>query len=89
VKTKCNYIHIFFAYDLIAKDLLPGPLEEAPAARMFDIIMIQAIRDRASDIHFEPDEKSLRVRLRIDGFLYEFLNLPSESIPRSHHGLRS
>jgi len=68
-------------YDLIAKDLLPGPLEEAPASRMFDIIMIQAIRDRASDIHFEPDENSLRVRLRIDGFLYEFLNLPTPIHP--------
>jgi type IV pilus assembly protein PilB len=68
-------------HDLIAKELLPGPLEEAPASRMFDIIMIQAIRDRASDIHFEPDEKSLRVRLRIDGFLYEFLNLPKPIHP--------
>jgi type IV pilus assembly protein PilB len=68
-------------YDLIAKELLPGPLEEAPASRMFDIVVIQAIRDRASDIHFEPDEKSLRVRLRIDGFLYEFLNLPKPIHP--------
>jgi type IV pilus assembly protein PilB len=68
-------------HDLIAKELLPGPLEEAPASRMFDIIMIQAIRDRASDIHFEPDEKSLGVRLRIDGFLYEFLNLPKQIHP--------
>jgi type IV pilus assembly protein PilB len=68
-------------HDLIAKELLPVQLEEAPASRMFDIIMIQAIRDRASDIHFEPDEKSLRVRLRIDGFLYEFLNLPKPIHP--------
>jgi type IV pilus assembly protein PilB len=53
-------------------------MEDAPAARMFDLVMIQAIRDRASDIHFEPDEKALRVRFRIDGFLYETLALPKQ-----------
>jgi type IV pilus assembly protein PilB len=65
-------------YDLAVKDLPPGPMEDAPAARMFDLVMIQAIRDRASDIHFEPDEKALRVRFRIDGFLYETLALPKQ-----------
>lgn len=63
-------------HDLQMKEPLTGPLEGAPAARMFDLVMIQAIRDRASDIHFEPDEKALRVRFRIDGFLFESLTLP-------------
>ena len=65
-------------YDLAVKDLPPGPMEDAPAARMLDLVMIQAIRDRASDIHFEPDEKALGVRFRIDGFLYETLTLPKQ-----------
>jgi len=65
-------------HDLVVKELQPGMLEDAPAARMFDIIMIQAIRDRASDIHLEPDERALRVRFRIDGFLYESLALPRQ-----------
>src|SRR4030042_4110677 len=65
-------------YDLAVKDIPTGPMEEAPAARMLDLVMIQAIRDRASDIHFEPDEKTLRVRFRIDGFLYESLTLPKQ-----------
>jgi type IV pilus assembly protein PilB len=65
-------------YDLIMKDLSTGPMEDASAARMLDLVMIQAIRDRASDIHFEPDEKGLRVRSRIDGFLYESLILPKQ-----------
>ena len=56
-------------------------MEDASAARMFDLVMIQAIRDRASDIHFEPDEKALRVRFRIDGFLYENLTLPKTIHP--------
>jgi len=68
-------------YELAAREFLPGQIEEAPAAQLFDIIMIQAIRDRASDIHFEPDEKGLRIRFRIDGFLYEFLTLPKAIHP--------
>jgi type IV pilus assembly protein PilB len=68
-------------YELVAREFLPGQIEQAPAAQLFDIIMIQAIRDRASDIHFEPDEKGLRVRFRIDGFLYEFLTLPKAIHP--------
>jgi type IV pilus assembly protein PilB len=68
-------------HDLVVKEVQPGTAEEAPAARMFDMIMIQAIRDRASDIHLEPDEKSLRVRFRIDGFLYESLTLPKQLHP--------
>ena len=68
-------------YDLVAKDLPTGPMEDASATRMLDLVMMQAIRDRASDIHFEPDEKALRVRLRIDGFLYESLTLPKPIQP--------
>ncbi len=63
-------------YDLAVKELLPVQMEDASAARLFDIVMIQAIRDRASDIHCEPDENVLRIRFRIDGFLYEILSLP-------------
>jgi len=69
------------SYDLAGKDLPAGPMEDAPAARMLDLVMIQAIRDRASDIHFEPDEKALGVRFRIDGFLYESLALPKQIHP--------
>ena len=68
-------------YDLQMKEPLSGPIEGAPATKMFDLVMMQAIRDRASDIHFEPDEKSLRVRFRIDGFLFETLTLPKAAHP--------
>ena len=68
------------AYELAAREFLPGQIEEAPA-QLFDIVVIQAIRDRASDIHLEPDEKALRIRFRIDGFLYEFLSLPKPIHP--------
>ena len=70
-------------YDLspAGKDPLPGPADDVPASRMFDVIMMQAIRDRASDIHLEPEEKALRVRFRIDGLLYEFLTLSKQLHP--------
>ncbi len=68
-------------YALATKEPTGNPIDDAPAARLFDLVMTQAIRDRASDIHLEPDEKSLRVRFRIDGFLYEFLTLPRQIHP--------
>jgi type IV pilus assembly protein PilB len=68
-------------YELAGKEPLAGPLEEAPASRMLDILMNQAIRDRASDIHLEPDEKALLIRFRIDGILYEFATLPKQIHP--------
>ena len=45
--------------------------EEAPVVRMVNLILDEAIRSRASDIHFEPYEKFFRVRYRIDGSLKE------------------
>ena len=68
-------------HDLVLKELPMGRVDDVPAARMFDLVMIQAIRDRASDIHLEPDEMALRVRFRIDGFLYESLSLPKQIHP--------
>ncbi len=68
-------------HDLVIKDARSGVMEDASAARVLDLVMIQAIRDRTSDIHFEPDEKNFRVRLRIDGFLYESLTLPKPIQP--------
>jgi type IV pilus assembly protein PilB len=44
---------------------------EAPIVRFVNLLISQAITDRASDIHIEPTEKDLRVRYRIDGVLHE------------------
>lgn len=46
--------------------------EEAPAVAMVNDIVSHAIREKASDIHIEPQENSFRIRLRIDGILQEF-----------------
>jgi len=45
--------------------------ENAPIVRFVNLLISQAIQDRASDIHIEPNEHDLRVRFRIDGVLHE------------------
>ena len=50
--------------------------EEAPVVRLVNLILIDAIKRNASDIHIETYEKSMRVRYRIDGVLYETMNPP-------------
>ena len=44
---------------------------DAPVVRFVNLLLLQAVRDRASDIHFEPHEKEVHVRLRVDGSLRE------------------
>jgi type IV pilus assembly protein PilB len=50
--------------------------EEAPIITLVNTIFIDAIKRSASDVHFEPYEKTFRVRYRMDGTLYEMMNLP-------------
>jgi type II secretory ATPase GspE/PulE/Tfp pilus assembly ATPase PilB-like protein len=50
-----------------------------PIAQTVDLIITQAVRDRASDIHVEPQEDRLRIRFRIDGTLYDMFSLPASA----------
>lgn len=50
--------------------------EEAPVTQLINLILLEAVKKRASDIHFEPFENQLRVRYRIDGRLYEQTSPP-------------
>jgi len=50
--------------------------EEAPVVKLVNLILTDAIKRGASDIHVEPYEKEYRVRFRIDGILYEIMNPP-------------
>src|SRR5882724_1463939 len=49
---------------------------QAPIVRFVNLIMLQAIQDRASDIHFEPFEDEFKIRYRVDGALYEMAPPP-------------
>ncbi len=55
---------------------LDGAISEAPAVRALDLILSEAIKNRASDIHIEPEEDRLRLRYRIDGVMHEIMFLP-------------
>lgn len=57
-------------------DQLEAQANEAPIIKFVDAIMYQAIKDKASDIHFEPFEKEFKIRCRIDGALYEMAPPP-------------
>jgi type IV pilus assembly protein PilB len=62
--------------EIDAADESGPPADEAPIITMVNSIFVEAIKKGASDVHFEPYEKSFRVRYRIDGILYETMNLP-------------
>jgi type IV pilus assembly protein PilB len=51
-------------------------VEDAPIVKFVNLLITQAINDRASDIHLEPNERDLRVRFRIDGVLHEIMRSP-------------
>ncbi|HET9448239.1 MAG TPA: type IV-A pilus assembly ATPase PilB, partial [Steroidobacteraceae bacterium] len=51
-------------------------VEDAPIVRFVNKVLLDAIKKGASDIHFEPYEKSYRIRLRLDGYLKEIANPP-------------
>ena len=51
-------------------------VKAAPIVQAIEMILNQAVKDRASDIHIEPEQDHLRVRYRIDGVLHEVLQLP-------------
>ena len=62
----------------VSLDEMLESAEDAPVIRIVNSVMVEAIRKRASDIHIEPMERTIRLRYRIDGNLYE-----SPSPPKS------
>jgi len=59
-------------------DQLAASSGEAPVIKLANLIIIQAIKDRASDIHLEPFEKSMRLRYRVDGVLMDATPPPKQ-----------
>lgn len=66
--------------EVAGEELTEGPIsaaiDEAPIVKLVNLIINQAISDRASDIHIEPQEKDVRIRYRIDGVLHEIMTPP-------------
>jgi type IV pilus assembly protein PilB len=57
-------------------DKLAASVEEAPVIKLANLILVQAIKDRASDIHLEPFDRQIKLRYRIDGVLLEKTSPP-------------
>jgi type IV pilus assembly protein PilB len=51
--------------------------KEAPIIQLVNMLIVQGVKDRASDIHIEPNEKGLLIRFRIDGMLHDIRTLPN------------
>ncbi len=67
--------------DGAALDGLKKASEETPIIKLVNLVLNSAVQKGASDIHIEPDEGELRVRLRIDGNLIISMNLQPEALP--------
>src|SRR5262249_32146784 len=59
-------------------DQLAASSEEAPVIKLANLILVQAVKDRASDVHIEPFDRTLRLRYRIDGVLMDATPPPKE-----------
>ena len=66
------------AEDEVDEHMLTAETEAAPIVKLVNLILLDAIKRGASDIHLEPYEKVLRVRYRIDGVLHEIMRPPSK-----------
>ncbi len=55
--------------------------DDAPVVQVVNLIITQALRDRSSDVHIEPQDQQLRVRFRIDGSLHDAVQLPLAMAP--------
>jgi type IV pilus assembly protein PilB len=66
------------AVEEVNLDQLAASSEEPPVVKLANLILVQAVKDRASDIHIEPFEKTLRLRYRIDGVLMDATPPPKQ-----------
>jgi type IV pilus assembly protein PilB len=54
---------------------------DAPVVKVVNLLIAQALRDRASDLHIEPQDAQMRIRFRVDGALHDITTLPAEMGP--------
>ena len=62
-------------------DTIKDAADSNPVRKLINLVLLQAIKDKASDIHFEPFEDEFKMRYRIDGVLYEMMPPPSHIAP--------
>ncbi len=62
-------------------DRLKEIASQAPVVELLNMVLLRAIREKASDIHFEPFEKDYKIRYRIDGVCYDIAHPPRDLSP--------
>ena len=67
--------------DSIDLDAITEMASDNQVVKLINLVLLQAIKDRASDIHFEPFEEEFKMRYRIDGVLYEMVPPPKHLGP--------
>jgi type IV pilus assembly protein PilB len=63
-------------HEMMDMDQLEKDVNAAPVVKLLNMVLLSAIKDRASDIHLEPFEKEFKIRYRVDGVLYEMMPPP-------------
>ena len=63
----------------VSLDQLREMMEDAPVVRLASLIIRQAVRDKASDIHIQPELNRVRVRYRVDGVLHDAMTVPKKA----------
>ncbi len=62
--------------DISSLERAAAAVEEGPIVKMVNLLITQALSDRASDIHIEPTDRDVRIRYRVDGVLHEVMRSP-------------
>jgi type IV pilus assembly protein PilB len=85
------HVQAFSANDALRKSAAVAPTQaasgvaggdaDAPVVKVVNLLIAQALRDRASDLHIEPQDNQVRVRFRVDGALHDVTTLPAEMGP--------
>jgi type IV pilus assembly protein PilB len=75
-ETLASEVEVFEDNEEIDLSSLTRMSEDAPVVRLVNVLLVDALRRGASDIHVEPYEKELRIRFRIDGVLYDVMHPP-------------
>jgi type IV pilus assembly protein PilB len=80
-----SQVKVFEAQDTVRRDTARVETiigsDDAPVVQVVQLMITQGLRDRASDIHVEPQDDRVRVRYRIDGALHDVLDLPGSMGP--------
>ncbi|HVN66997.1 MAG TPA: GspE/PulE family protein, partial [Candidatus Sulfotelmatobacter sp.] len=59
------------------KKIVAAPVEEAPVAKLVNLLILRAVEEKASDVHMEPTAHNIRIRYRVDGILHDVSTAPA------------